>query len=134
MKCDIGMIDKRRIGKNVAKAMNIIGDVNGKECIIIDDIVDTAGTLIEACKALTDKGATKVYACITHPVLSDPAIERISNCNELKQLIVTDTIPLSEKAKKVSKIVPLSTAHVLAKAIYRTYRNESLSSLFIESE
>lgn len=134
MKADIAMIDKRRTAKNVAKAMNIIGEVSGKECIIIDDIVDTAGTLIEACKTLKSKGATKVYACITHPILSDPALERIKNSEDIDLLVVTDTIPLSEEAKKLDKIKVLSTADILAKTIHRTFKNESVSSLFIESE
>ncbi|MBL6991309.1 MAG: ribose-phosphate pyrophosphokinase [Bacteriovoracaceae bacterium] len=131
--CDIGMIDKRRIGKNVAKAMNIVGDVTNKECIIIDDIIDTAGTLIQACAALKDAGATKVYACITHPILSDPALDRITKSSELDSLIVTDTIPLVDRAKKISKIKVISVTKVLSKAIYRTFKNESLSKLFFES-
>jgi ribose-phosphate pyrophosphokinase len=131
LKADIAMIDKRRTGKNVAKAMNIIGDVSGKECIIIDDMVDTAGTLIEACRALKENGATKVYCCTTHPVFSPPAIDRIIESDELDRIIVTDTIPLSDEAKKVDKIVVLSTAELLSKAIHRTFNNDSVSSLFI---
>jgi ribose-phosphate pyrophosphokinase len=131
LKTDIAMIDKRRTGKNVAKAMNIVGNVDGKECVIIDDMVDTAGTLIEAAKALKANGATKVVACATHPVFSDPAIERISGSEHLDQIIVTDTIPLSEAAQKVEKIVVLSTAEILSKAIHRTFNNDSVSSLFI---
>lgn len=128
---DIAMIDKRRTGRNVAKAMNIIGDVQGKECIIVDDMIDTAGTLIEACKALKDHGATKVFACATHPIFSGPAIERISSSTELDQVIVTNTIPLSNLAKGVDKIKCLSVAELLAKAIHRTFNNDSVSSLFI---
>jgi ribose-phosphate pyrophosphokinase len=131
LKTDIAMIDKRRTGKNVAKAMNIVGNVEGKECVIIDDMVDTAGTLIEAAKALKNNGATKVVACATHPVFSDPAIERISNSEDLDQIIVTDTIPLSDAAQKVDKITVLSTAEILSKAIHRTFNNDSVSSLFI---
>jgi ribose-phosphate pyrophosphokinase len=131
MNAEIAMIDKRRTGKNIAEAMNIIGNVNGKECIIIDDMIDTAGTLVEACKALRKHGATKIYACATHPVFSDPAIKRISECAELDRVIVTDTIPLTEAAKKVDKIKVLSTAELLAKAIHRTFNNDSVSSLFI---
>ncbi|MEK6626738.1 MAG: ribose-phosphate pyrophosphokinase [Bdellovibrionota bacterium] len=131
LKTDIAMIDKRRTAKNVAKAMNIIGEINGKECIIIDDMIDTAGTLIEACKVLKEKGATKVYACATHPVFSPPALERIKNCAELDRVIVTDTIPLSEEGHKIDKIVVLSTAEILSKAIHRTFNNDSVSSLFI---
>ena len=130
LKVDLAMIDKRRVAKNVAKAMNIVGDVSGKECVLIDDIVDTAGTLVEACNALKDQGAVKIYACITHPVLSDPAIERLVACKELDQLIVTDTITLTKKAQSISKIKVLSTADILAKAIQRTFKNVSLSPLF----
>jgi len=129
--CDLAMIDKRRVGKNVAKAMNIIGDVEGKECIIIDDMVDTAGTLIEACKALKNNGATKVYCCATHPVFSNPALDRIEASEELDRIIVTDTIPLTERGKKISKIKVLSTSDLLSKAIHRTFNHDSVSSLFI---
>ena len=131
LKTDIAMVDKRRTGKNVAKAMNIVGEVEGKECIIIDDIIDTAGTLIEACKALKNNGATNVYACATHAIFSNPAIKRINNCEDLDKIIVTDTIPLSEEARNSNKIVTLSTADLLAKAIHRTFNNDSVSSLFI---
>jgi len=130
LKTEIAMIDKRRTGKNIAKAMNIVGDVEGKECIIIDDMIDTAGTLIEACKALKSNGATKVYSCATHPIFSDPAIDRIEKCDDLDKVIVADTIPLSEKAKNCKKIQVLSTAELLAKAIHRTFNNDSVSSLF----
>lgn len=129
--CDLAMIDKRRVGKNVAKAMNIIGDVEGKECIIIDDMVDTAGTLIEACRALKNNGATKVYCCTTHPVFSNPALDRIEASEELDRIIVTDTIPLSERGKKIAKIKVLSTSDLLSKAIHRTFNHDSVSSLFI---
>lgn len=131
LKCDLAMIDKRRTGKNVAKAMNIVGDVKGKEAIIIDDMIDTAGTLIEAANALRDKGATKVYACATHPVFSDPAYERIAGCAELDQVIVTDTIPIRKDGKDISKIKVLSVTEILAKAIHRTFNNDSVSSLFV---
>lgn len=131
LKTDIAMIDKRRTGKNVAKAMNIVGNVEGKECIIIDDMIDTAGTLIEACKALRENGASKVYACATHPIFSSPAIERIAAADELDQVIVTDTIPLCDEAQKLDKIKVLSTAEILAKAIHRTFNNDSVSSLFV---
>jgi len=126
LKCDLAMIDKRRTGKNIAKAMNIVGNVEGKDCIIVDDMVDTAGTLIEACKALKDHGAKKVYACATHPVFSDPALERISKSQDLDQIIVTDTIPLAAKGREISKIKVLSTADILSKAIHRTFNNDQL--------
>jgi ribose-phosphate pyrophosphokinase len=131
LNADIAMIDKRRTGKNIAEAMNVIGNVSGKECIIIDDMIDTAGTLVAACKALRANGATKIYACATHPVFSPPAIKRISECVELDRVIVTDTIPLHEDALKCSKIVLLSTAELLSKAIHRTFNNDSVSSLFV---
>lgn len=131
LKTDIAMIDKRRTGKNIAKAMNIVGDVEGKECIILDDMIDTAGTLIEAAKAIKDHGAVSVVACATHPVFSDPAIERIQNSEDLDKVVVTDTIPLSEKAMACSKIHLLSTAELLSKSIHRTFNNDSVSSLFI---
>ncbi len=128
---DIALIDKRRTGKNVAQAMSVIGNVQDRECIIIDDMIDTAGTLVEACRVLRENGATKVYACATHAVLSKPALERISNCVELDRVIVTDTIALTEEAKAISKIKVLSTSELLAKAIHRTFNNDSVSSLFI---
>lgn len=131
LKCDIAMIDKRRTGKNIAKAMNVVGDVEGKECLIIDDMVDTAGTLIEACKTLKEHGATRVIACATHPVFSDPALERITNSSELDEIIITDTIPLRPEARGNPKIRVLSTAELLSKAIHRTFNHDSVSSLFI---
>jgi ribose-phosphate pyrophosphokinase len=131
LKCDLAMIDKRRTGKNIAKAMNVVGNVEGKDCIIVDDMVDTAGTLIEACKALKDHGALKVYACATHPVFSDPALERIQNSPELDEIIVTDTIPLAAAGRAIDKIKVLSTADILSKAIHRTFNNDSVSSLFV---
>ncbi|OUR92905.1 phosphoribosylpyrophosphate synthetase [Halobacteriovorax marinus] len=131
LKTDIAMIDKRRTGKNVAKAMNIVGNVEGKECIIIDDMVDTAGTLVEACRALKENGATKVYAFATHPIFSNPALERLAGCEALDRIIVTDTIPLAPEAEGIEKIKVLETADILAKAIHRTFNNDSVSSLFI---
>jgi ribose-phosphate pyrophosphokinase len=124
------MIDKRRTGPNVAKAMNIIGDVEGKTAIILDDMIDTAGTLTEAVGAVLDHGAKKVYAAATHGVLSGPAIERIS-ASKLEQVIVTDTIPLSPEAQRCGKIVQLSVADLLAEAIYRIHNYDSVSSLFM---
>jgi ribose-phosphate pyrophosphokinase len=131
MNADLALIDKRRTGPNVAEAMNVIGDVSGKDCIIIDDMIDTAGTLVQAAKALRKNGAKKIYAAATHPVFSDPAIQRISECAELDAVIVTDTIPLSEAAKKLNKIKVVTTADILSKAIHRTYNHDSVSSLFI---
>ena len=129
--CGLAMIDKRRNENNEAKAMNVVGDVEGKNVIIIDDMIDTAGTLIEGVKAIKRHGAERIYACATHPIFSHPAVERIENCKELDGVIVTNTIPLSEEGKKESKITVLSTAEIFAKAIRRTFNNDSVSSLFI---
>ncbi len=131
MNADLALIDKRRTGPNVAEAMNVIGDVSGKDCIIIDDMIDTAGTLVQAAKALRKNGAKKIYAAATHPVFSDPAIQRIAECEELEAVIVTDTIPLSEAARKLDKIKIVTVADILAKAIHRTFNHDSVSSLFI---
>ncbi|MGE3608809.1 MAG: ribose-phosphate pyrophosphokinase [Bacteriovoracaceae bacterium] len=128
---DMALIDKRRTAPNVAEAMNVIGDVKGKDCIIIDDMIDTAGTLIQAANALKKHGANKIYAAATHPVFSDPAIKRIAECDALEEVIVTDTIPLTAEARKVSKIKVVSTSEILAKAIHRTFNHDSVSSLFI---
>lgn len=131
LKSDIAMIDKRRTGKNIAQAMNVVGDVEGKECLIIDDMVDTAGTLVEACKTLKEHGATRVVACATHPIFSDPALQRIAESQDLDEVIVTDTIPLRAEAEGISKIRVLSTAELLSKAIHRTFNHDSVSSLFV---
>ncbi len=126
----LAIIDKRREAANVAEAMNVIGEVDGKTCIILDDMVDTAGTITEGAKAVKDRGALDVFACAVHPVLSGPAIERIEN-SVIKQLIVTDTMPLTEKAKGCAKIEPLSIAPILAETIKRSHECESVSSLFV---
>ncbi len=126
----VAMIDKRRTGPNVAKAMNIVGDVEGKVAIILDDMIDTAGTLTEAAHAVMDHGATRVFAAATHGVLSGPAIERIKN-SKIEKVIVTDTIPLSPEAAASGKVVQLSVAEILAEAIYRIHNYDSVSSLFI---
>lgn len=128
---DIAMIDKRRTGPNVAKAMNIVGDVAGQNVIIVDDMIDTAGTLVEAAKTLRDHGAKKIYAFATHGVFSGPAAERIESTKELEAVIVTDTVPLNEACSKVEKIKVLSTADILSKAIHRTFNHDSVSSLFV---
>ncbi|MDD5300835.1 MAG: ribose-phosphate diphosphokinase [Gallionella sp.] len=128
---DLAIIDKRRPKPNVAKVMNIIGDVVGRTCLIMDDMVDTANTLCEAAKALKEKGAARVLAYCTHPVLSGPAIERIEN-SALDELVVTDTIPLGEAARNCKRIRQLSTAELLAETIRRINNEESVSSLFTE--
>lgn len=130
LECSVAMIDKRRTGPNVAKAMNIVGDVQGKTAVIVDDMIDTAGTLIEAAHAVKEQGAKEVYATATHAVLSGPAISRIES-SLLKQVIITDTIPLSEDARKCKKIVQLTAADLLAEAIHRIHHYDSLSNLFI---
>ncbi len=126
---DLAIIDKRRPKANVSQVMHIIGDVEGKTCILIDDIVDTAGTLCKAAEALKENGAEAVYAYITHPVLSGPAIDNISN-STLDELIVTDTIPLSDKAKNCGKIRPLTISGLIAESIRRVSNEESISALF----
>ena len=126
---NLAIIDKRREVANVAKVMNIIGNVEGKTCVVVDDMVDTAGTLCEAARALIDAGPTRVYAAITHPVLSGPALKRIDE-SALEKLIVTDTIPLREEAAESSKIMVVSVAEQLGEAIRRINNEESVSSLF----
>jgi len=125
----LAIIDKRRPRPNVVAEMRVVGEVEGQKTIIVDDIVDTAGTLAAAATALREAGATEVYACCTHPVLSGPAIERIEQ-SVLKELIVTDTIPLSQAGQHCGKIRVLSVATLLAEAIRRTHSEESISSLF----
>jgi ribose-phosphate pyrophosphokinase len=128
---DLAIIDKRRPRANESEVMNIIGEVKGKTCVLIDDLVDTAGTLCHAAKALKDAGAKRVLAYITHAVLSGPAIERISK-SELDELVVTDTIPLREDARKCTKIRQLSVAGLLAETMRRIRDEESVSSLYID--
>jgi ribose-phosphate pyrophosphokinase len=128
---DIAMIDKRRTAHNVAKAMNIVGDVRDKDVCIIDDMIDTAGTLVEAAKTLRHHGAKKIYAFSTHGIFSNPAAERLDSCEELEGVFVTDTIPLSPQCEAVDKIHVLSISEILSKAIHRTFNHDSVSSLFI---
>ena len=126
---DLAIIDKRRPSANVAQVMNIIGDVEGRSCLIVDDMVDTAGTLCKAADALKEHGAAKVMAYCTHPVLSGPAIENIEN-SSLDSLVVTDTIPLSDAAKNCNRIRQLSMAKLLAESIRRVSNEESISAMF----
>ena len=128
---DLAIIDKRRPKANVATVMNIIGDVRGKICVLVDDIVDTAGTLCAAAAALKAQGATKVVAYCTHPVLSGAAIDNVTR-SELDELVVTDTIPLSETAKACGRIRQLSVAELLAETIRRIAFGESVSSLYVD--
>ncbi|MCT4620700.1 MAG: ribose-phosphate pyrophosphokinase [Marinisporobacter sp.] len=124
----IAIIDKRRPKANVSEVMNIIGDIEGKNVILVDDMIDTAGTITNGAKALKDFGAKEVYACCTHPVLSGPAIERIKD-SVIKELVILDTIKLAEE-KKLDNIKTLSVADIFAEAIRRIYENESVSKLF----
>jgi ribose-phosphate pyrophosphokinase len=126
----LAIVDKRRDAPNESQVMNIIGSVKDKNVVILDDMIDTAGTMVQASNALKNEGAIEVYACCTHPVLSGPAIERIES-SEIKEVIITDTIPLSDKAKSCSRIKTLSIATLLSETIKRIYYNESVSSLFI---
>jgi ribose-phosphate pyrophosphokinase len=126
--CSLVVIDKRRPKQNLAEVMNIIGDVDGKDILIVDDLIDTAGTFVGAIEALKEKGAKEIYGAITHPVLSGNALERISN-SKVAKLFVTDTIN-TEAMHKENKIQVVSSAELFAEAIRRTYNNESISSLF----
>ncbi len=128
---DLAIIDKRRPRANEAKVMHIIGDVAGRTCVLVDDMIDTAGTLCQAVKALKDEGALKVVAYITHPVLSGPAVSRIDE-SLLDELVVTDTIPLSEEARACKKIRQLTTAELLAETMRRISDEESVSSLYVD--
>jgi len=126
---DLAIIDKRRPRANEAQVMNLIGEVDGRTCLLVDDMVDTAGTLCQAGNALKERGATKVVAYCTHAVLSGNALDNIRN-SQLDELVVTDTIPLSEEAKTISKIRQLTTADLLAESIRRVSNEESISALF----
>ena len=131
LECDLAIIDKRRPKANVSEVMNIIGDVKGRTCVIMDDMVDTAGTLCKAATALKQHGAKKVVAYCTHPVLSGPAVERV-NDSDLDSLVVTDTIPLQDPAAACGRIRQLSVAPILAETIRRISNDDSVSSLFID--
>jgi len=128
---DLAIIDKRRPRANVSKVMNIIGDVEGKHCVMVDDMVDTAGTLCKAASALKEHGAIRVDAYCVHPVLSGPAIDNITN-SDLDELVVTDTIPLSDAAQACNKIRQLSVAQMLAETIRRMAHGESVSSMYMD--
>ena len=127
---DLAIIDKRRSAANESEVMNIIGEIDGKVCIVPDDIVDTAGTLCNAASALKSKGAKAVKAYITHPVLSGPAIERLNN-SDIDEIVVTNSIPLNKEAKKCSKIRVISIASIIAECITRLSNEESLSEMFL---
>ncbi len=131
LESDLAIIDKRRPKANVSEVMNIIGEVNGRSCVIMDDMVDTAGTLCKAAQALKERGAKKVLAYCTHPVLSGAAISRIAE-SDLDELVVTDTIPLREEARACSRIRQVSIGGLLAETMLRISNEESVSSLFME--
>lgn len=126
----LAIIDKRRTKPNESNIMNIIGDIKGKTALLLDDMVDTAGTITQAANALLDEGASKVAACCTHPVLSGKAIEKISQSG-MEQMVVTDTIPLREEARSCKKINVLSVSRLLGEAIKRIHNDDSVSSLFV---
>ena len=128
---DLAIIDKRRQRANESQVMNIIGDVRGRSCILVDDLVDTAGTLCQAAQALKNEGAARVIAYITHPVLSGKAVERVST-SALDELVVTDTIPLGEAARNCKRIRVLSVAELLAETMRRIRDEESVSSLYVD--
>jgi ribose-phosphate pyrophosphokinase len=127
----LAIIDKRRLRANESEVMNLIGDVSGKACIIVDDMIDTAGTLCNAARTLADHGATRVVACATHPVLSGPAIQRICASSALSEVVVTNSIPLSAEAAACGKIRQVSIGPLLAEAIRRIHHSDSISSLFV---
>jgi len=133
LSCDLAIIDKRRPRANESEVMNVIGEVAGRNCVIMDDMVDTAGTLTKAAEVLKDYGAKMVVAYCTHPVLSGPALERITN-SSLDELVVTDTIPLTDAAKKCSKIRQLSCDELLAETLKRISTGDSVMSMFAETD
>ena len=132
--CDLAIIDKRRPKANVSEVMHVIGDIEGRNCVIMDDMIDTAGTLVKAAEVLKERGAKKVYAYCTHPIFSGPAIERIAKGTALDEVVVTNTIPLSDAAAQCPKIRQVSVAPLIAQTIGRIARGESVMSLFQEQE
>jgi ribose-phosphate pyrophosphokinase len=125
----LAIVDKRRVEMNVAEVMNVIGDVSDRTCLVIDDLIDTAGTLVKTASALMDKGAREVYACCSHPVLSGPALENIAH-SCIREVVVTNTIPLTEQAKKEPKIKVLTIAGLIGRAIQSIHEETSVSKLF----
>jgi ribose-phosphate pyrophosphokinase len=130
--CDLAIIDKRRPKANVSEVMHVIGEIEGRNCVIMDDMIDTAGTLVKAAEVLKERGAKKVYAYCTHPIFSGPAIERISKGNALDEVVVTDTIPLSAAAAACAKIRQVSVAPLIATTIQRIAKGDSVMSLFLD--
>jgi ribose-phosphate pyrophosphokinase len=132
--CDLAIIDKRRPKANVSEVMNVIGDIEGRNCVIMDDMIDTAGTLVKAAEVLKTRGAKKVYAYCTHPIFSGPAIERIAKGDALDEVVVTNTIPLSEAGRACKKIRQLTVAPLIAETIQRIASGESVMSLFNDQD
>ena len=132
--CDLAIIDKRRPKANVSEVMNVIGDIEGRNCVIMDDMIDTAGTLVRAAEVLKERGARKVYAYCTHPIFSGPAIERIAKGDALDEVVITNTIPLSKEAQQCKKIRQLSVAALIAETIQRIAKGESVMSLFSDQD
>ena len=128
--CDLAIIDKRRPKANVSEVMHVIGDIDGRNCVIMDDMIDTAGTLVKAAEVLKQRGAKNVYAYCSHPIFSGPALERIGNGSALDEVVVTNTIPLSPAAQQCGKIRQLSVAGLFAETIHRISTGDSVSSLF----
>ena len=132
--CDLAIIDKRRPKANVSEVMHVIGDIEGRNCVIMDDMIDTAGTLVKAAEVLKERGAKKVYAYCTHPIFSGPAVDRITQGQALDEVVVTNTIPLSPAAAQCPKIRQLSVAPLFAQTIQRIAHGQSVMSLFREQE
>jgi ribose-phosphate pyrophosphokinase len=125
----LAIVDKRRIEMDVTEVMHVIGDVKGRSCLILDDIIDTAGTLVKTAEALLENGASSVYACATHPVLSGPALDRISR-SPIEKVVVTNTIPLTEAGRNEPKIKVLTIAGLIARAIQSIHEETSVSKLY----
>ena len=132
--CDLAIIDKRRPKPNVSEVMHVIGEIEGRNCVIMDDMIDTAGTLVKAAEVLKERGAKKVYAYCTHPIFSGPAIERINQGSALDEVVLTNTIPLTMGAAQSPKIRQLSVAALIAETIQRIAKGESVMSLFSDQE
>jgi len=126
----LAIVDKRRMEMNVAEIMHVIGDVNGRTCLLIDDLIDTAGTLVKTARALKENGANRIFACASHPVLSGPAVDNLAT-SDIEQVVVTNTIPLSEAARREPKIKVLSIAGLIARAIQSIHEETSVSKLFV---
>jgi ribose-phosphate pyrophosphokinase len=131
---DLAIIDKRRPRANVSEVMHVIGEIDGRNCVVMDDMIDTAGTLVKAAEVLKERGAKKVYAYCTHPIFSGPAIERIAKGGALDEVVVTNTIPLSKDALACRKIRQLSVAPLIAETIQRIAKGESVMKLFSDQE